>query len=46
MGSVTLVMMLIGRSVFQKFGWKTAALVTPTVSIYIIELTFFVRKSP
>jgi len=33
MGSVTLVMMLIGRSVFQRFGWKTAALVTPTVRL-------------
>ena len=31
MGSVTLVMMLIGRSIFQKFGWRTAALVTPTM---------------
>lgn len=31
-GLVTLVMMLLGRSIFQKFGWKTAALVTPTVS--------------
>jgi AAA family ATP:ADP antiporter len=40
MGSVTLVMMLIGRSVFQKFGWKTAALVTPTM-IGTTGLMFF-----
>lgn len=31
-GTVTLIMMLLGRSIFQKFGWRTAALVTPTVS--------------
>ncbi|CAN0325626.1 unnamed protein product, partial [Hapterophycus canaliculatus] len=30
-GSVTLVMMILGRFIFQKFGWTTAALVTPTV---------------
>ena len=30
-GAVTLFMMLIGRSVFAKFGWKTAAMVTPTM---------------
>lgn len=30
-GSVTLVMMVLGRFIFQKFGWTTAALVTPTV---------------
>jgi AAA family ATP:ADP antiporter len=33
MGTVTLFMMLIGRSIFQRFGWRTAALVTPTVRI-------------
>jgi ATP:ADP antiporter, AAA family len=31
-GTVTLVMMLLGRTIFQKFGWKFAALVTPAVS--------------
>jgi AAA family ATP:ADP antiporter len=31
-GAVTLVMMLLGRSIFQKFGWRVAALVTPAVS--------------
>lgn len=31
-GVVTLVMMLLGRAIFQKFGWRFAALVTPTVS--------------
>jgi AAA family ATP:ADP antiporter len=31
-GAVTLVMMLLGRSIFAKFGWRIAALVTPTVS--------------
>lgn len=30
-GTVTLVMMLLGRTIFQKFGWRTAAMVTPTV---------------
>jgi AAA family ATP:ADP antiporter len=32
-GTVTLVMMLLGRSIFAKYGWRIAALVTPTVSI-------------
>ena len=32
-GTVTLIMMLLGRSIFQKFGWRTAALVTPMVRI-------------
>ena len=31
MGTATLVMMLVGRSIFQKFGWRTAALVTPSM---------------
>ena len=31
-GAVTLSMMLLGRTIFSRFGWKTAALVTPTVS--------------
>lgn len=30
-GAVTLIMMLLGRSIFQKFGWRIAALVTPTM---------------
>lgn len=33
-GAVTLVMMLLGRSIFQKFGWRIAAFVTPFVSIH------------
>jgi AAA family ATP:ADP antiporter len=32
-GAVTLGMMLLGRTIFQKFGWRKAALVTPTVSL-------------
>jgi AAA family ATP:ADP antiporter len=31
-GAVTLIMMLLGRSIFQKFGWRVAAMVTPAVS--------------
>merc|ERR1712048_679292 len=30
-GAVTLVMMLVGRWIFSRFGWGTAALVTPTM---------------
>lgn len=30
-GAVTLIMMLLGRTVFEKFGWRKAALVTPTM---------------
>merc|ERR1712003_110850 len=30
-GAVTLIMMILGRSIFQKFGWRIAALVTPTM---------------
>jgi ATP:ADP antiporter, AAA family len=30
-GATTLVMMLLGRSIFARFGWRIAALVTPTV---------------
>mmetsp|Transcript_21618 Transcript_21618/g.30287 ORF Transcript_21618/g.30287 Transcript_21618/m.30287 type:complete len:579 (+) Transcript_21618:94-1830(+) len=30
-GAVTLVMMLLGRTIFEKFGWRIAALVTPTM---------------
>ncbi|GMI29587.1 hypothetical protein TeGR_g14175, partial [Tetraparma gracilis] len=39
-GTVTLVMMLLGRSIFRKFGWRTAALVTPTM-IGVTGLMFF-----
>eukprot|EP00568_Trieres_chinensis_P007430 CAMPEP_0183291648 /NCGR_PEP_ID=MMETSP0160_2-20130417/992_1 /TAXON_ID=2839 ORGANISM="Odontella Sinensis, Strain Grunow 1884" /NCGR_SAMPLE_ID=MMETSP0160_2 /ASSEMBLY_ACC=CAM_ASM_000250 /LENGTH=584 /DNA_ID=CAMNT_0025452483 /DNA_START=116 /DNA_END=1870 /DNA_ORIENTATION=+ len=39
-GAVTLVMMLLGRSIFQKFGWRKAALVTPTM-IGVTGLGFF-----
>merc|ERR1711937_388560 len=39
-GAVTLVMMLLGRTVFEKFGWRVAALVTPT-TIGITGLLFF-----
>ena len=37
-GVVTLVMMLLGRTIFQKFGWRFAALVTPFVSLLISTL--------
>jgi len=30
-GAVTLVMMLLGRKIFEKFGWRVAALITPSV---------------
>ena len=36
-GTVTLAMMLLGRTIFQKFGWRKAALVTPTVSYFYIN---------
>lgn len=39
-GTVTLFMMLLGRSIFAKFGWRAAALVTPTM-IGITGLSFF-----
>jgi len=39
-GSVTLVMMLLGRTIFQKFGWRKAALVTPTM-IGVTGISFF-----
>lgn len=39
-GSITLIMMLIGRTIFQKFGWRKAALVTPTM-IGITGISFF-----
>lgn len=39
-GSVTLIMMLLGRSIFAKFGWRAAALVTPTM-LGVTGLSFF-----
>lgn len=39
-GAVTLFMMLIGRTIFQKFGWRKAALVTPTM-IGVTGAAFF-----
>ncbi|GMH81368.1 hypothetical protein TrVE_jg5151 [Triparma verrucosa] len=44
-GAVTLIMMLLGRSIFQKYGWRTAALVTPTMigvtGVMFFSLTLF-----
>eukprot|EP00521_Asterionellopsis_glacialis_P007369 CAMPEP_0195288466 /NCGR_PEP_ID=MMETSP0707-20130614/5117_1 /TAXON_ID=33640 /ORGANISM="Asterionellopsis glacialis, Strain CCMP134" /LENGTH=586 /DNA_ID=CAMNT_0040348337 /DNA_START=150 /DNA_END=1910 /DNA_ORIENTATION=+ len=40
MGTVTLFMMLIGRTIFQRFGWRVAALVTPSM-IGLTGLGFF-----
>jgi len=44
-GVVTLVMMLLGRVIFNKFGWGVAALVTPitllTTGIAFFSLTLF-----
>jgi ATP/ADP translocase len=37
---VTLVMMLLGRSIFQKFGWGTAALITP-IMLLATGVAFF-----
>ena len=39
-GAVTLGMMLLGRTIFEKFGWGVAALVTP-ISILITGSIFF-----
>jgi AAA family ATP:ADP antiporter len=39
-GSITLGMMLLGRFIFTRFGWGTAALVTPTV-LSITGAAFF-----
>jgi len=39
-GSVTLAMMLLGRTIFEKFGWRKAALVTPTM-IGVTGAVFF-----
>lgn len=39
-GSVTLIMMLLGRKIFQKYGWRNAAMVTPSM-IGITGLAFY-----
>eukprot|EP00986_Skeletonema_menzelii_P004205 scaffold1416_cov142-Skeletonema_menzelii.AAC.6 len=39
-GSVTLAMMLLGRKIFQKFGWGFAAKVTPTM-IGVTGMAFY-----
>jgi len=39
-GATTLIMMLLGRTIFEKFGWRKAALVTPTM-IGVTGLAFF-----
>lgn len=39
-GTVTLAMMLLGRKIFKKFGWRNAALVTPSM-IGITGLAFY-----
>jgi len=43
-GAVTLIMMFLGRTVFQKFGWRKAALVTPTM-IGITSASFFALQA-
>ena len=37
-GFVTLAMMAIGRGILGRFGWRTAALVTPAVSPFPVSL--------
>lgn len=39
-GLVTLIMMLLGRTIFAKFGWRVAALVTP-INLGVTGLLFF-----
>lgn len=39
-GTVTLAMMLIGRKIFSKYGWRKAALVTPSM-IGVTGLAFY-----
>jgi ATP:ADP antiporter, AAA family len=41
-GIVTLVMMILGRTIFAKFGWRVAALVTPAVRLHFISLLLFI----
>ena len=50
-GVVTLFMMLIGRSILNKFGWGVAALITPTViaitgALFFSLLIFNVQLTP
>jgi ATP:ADP antiporter, AAA family len=45
-GLVTLVMMLLGRTIFAKFGWRAAALVTPAVRVLFVFMTTFASKTP
>lgn len=39
-GFVTLIMMLLGRTIFARFGWRVAALVTP-INLGVTGLCFF-----
>lgn len=39
-GLVTLIMMLLGRTIFAKFGWRVAALITP-INLGVTGLAFF-----
>lgn len=39
-GAVTFVMMILSRFIFRKFGWGTAALITPVV-LFITGVLFF-----
>jgi AAA family ATP:ADP antiporter len=39
-GLVTLIMMLLGRTIFAKFGWRVAALITP-INLGVTGLSFF-----
>ena len=39
-GVITLIMMMTGRFVFTRFGWGTAALITPTVLLITAGIFF------
>ena len=39
-GAVTLIMMLLGRTIFAKFGWRIAALVTPMVCSTVLNCNY------
>lgn len=39
-GAVTLIMMLLGRTIFEKFGWRVAAMVTPVVGLFVCRSGF------
>lgn len=41
-GAVTFIMMLLSRTIFKKYGWGVAALITPTVLL----ITGNFRQSP